>query len=94
MLKISFHFIFVFFFFFKLNSKFVCKEVQTQNNMSMDKFLRLLSPALEWIVKGLSTGQDTIKLDEIMKWCTLQSKPCVIFIIHKTLYSLVIINIY
>lgn len=56
----------------------MCKEVQAQNNMSMDKFLRLLSPALEWIVKGLSTGQDTIKLNEIIKWCTLQNYQYVI----------------
>lgn len=39
----------------------------------MDKFLQLLCPALEWIVKGLSVGKDTLKLDEIFRWCTLQN---------------------
>lgn len=41
--------------------------------MSMDKFLQLLSPALEWIVKGLCADKDNIKLDEIVRWCTLQN---------------------
>lgn len=55
-----------------MNNRFVCKEIQTQN-MNMDKFLQLLSPALEWIVKGLCVGKDTLKLDEIVRWCTLQN---------------------
>lgn len=62
----------MYFFIFKLNNRYVCKEVQAQN-MSMDKFLQLLCPALEWIVKGLSDGKDSRKLDEIFRWCTLQS---------------------
>lgn len=41
--------------------------------MNIDKFLQLLSPALEWIIKGLSVGKDSLKLDEIVKWCTLQN---------------------
>ncbi|XP_026817702.1 UPF0505 protein C16orf62 homolog isoform X1 [Rhopalosiphum maidis] len=56
----------------QLNNRFVCKEIQTQN-MNMDKFLQLLCPALEWIVKGLSAGKDPRSLDEIVRWCTLQN---------------------
>jgi len=55
----------------------VCKEIQTQN-MNMEKFLQLLCPALEWIVKGLSAGKDPHSLDEIVKWCTLQNLQYVI----------------
>lgn len=62
----------MFYFILKLNNRYVCKEVQAQD-MSMDKFLQLLSPALEWIMKGLSDGKDSHKLDEIFRWCTLQS---------------------
>jgi len=60
------------FLFFKLNNRYVCKEIQSQN-MTMDKFLQLLCPALEWIVKGLCAGKDALKLDEIVRWCTLQN---------------------
>lgn len=41
--------------------------------MSMDKYILLLCPALEWIVKGLSTDKNTSYLDEIVRWCTLQN---------------------
>jgi len=56
----------------------VCKEIQTQN-MNMEKFLQLLCPALEWIVKGLSAGKDPRSLDEIVRWCTLQNLQYVNF---------------
>lgn len=63
--------------FSKLNNRFVCKEIQTQN-MNMDKFLQLLCPALEWIAKGLSAGKDPQSLDEIVRWCTLQNLQYVV----------------
>ncbi|XP_050438834.1 VPS35 endosomal protein-sorting factor-like [Adelges cooleyi] len=55
----------------QLSSKYVSKEVQIRS-MSMEKYLQLLCPALEWIVRGLCSSLDTPKLDEILKWCTLQ----------------------
>lgn len=54
----------------------------------MDKFLQLLCPALEWIVKGLSSGKDTLKLDEIFKWCILQNHQLVIEIFVHILNAL------
>ncbi|XP_050533919.1 VPS35 endosomal protein-sorting factor-like [Daktulosphaira vitifoliae] len=56
----------------QINSRYLCNEIQCRN-MTMDKFLQLLCPALEWIIKGLCTCVDTVKLDEILKWCILQN---------------------